>query len=53
MNEGKMATLNLKEKRAHLMRKLDEKKRAQRKAAQENALGGGDGEDWEDVDEHE
>lgn len=53
VNTGKMAKLSLKEKRAHLLRKLDEKKRAQRKAAQSTALGGGDGEDWEDVDEHE
>ena len=28
VNTGKMAKLSLKEKRAHLLRKLDEKKRA-------------------------
>ena len=35
------------------MKKLEERKKAARKAAQAGAAGAGEGEDWEDVDEHE
>ena len=38
----------------HILKQQNEKRREQRRQAQASAVGGGeDGEDWEDVDEHE
>lgn len=54
LNHGRLAKLSLEEKRVHLLKQQNEKRREQRRQAQSAAVGGGeDGEDWEDVDEHE
>lgn len=51
LNEGKLGKMTFQEKRAHLLRQLEEQKR--KKKASEGEQDAANDEDWEDVDEHE